>query len=329
VFGHTEVSGIRFFLWDSQFGRFFNTGPIQNHNGHPLYFAEAFLWTFLPWVGVFIAAVYSRWHHFSTLSSSEKSSLIFLAGAFSITFLLFSATTFQLDHYTSILLPFAAIVCGKYLDNLLTAKSASPVLITFQLGIAFLLPALSIALSLYIANGIVTSVIITLSALMLFYGYINRRQRTTNALLVFPVAGIVIIYTFIVLTSALTFMSISVAYNANKLLANKPPAPIYVYQLNQVPHELGLYNKSYCYPIDNPGQLPRGGGKYYLLIQQAQLASLRAQLGTVTVVSEGHWAINKTGTFNRLLSLAKGTEPLPLISILEINTDSDNRLPTR
>ena len=29
LFGHTHVSGIRFFFWDSQFGRFLNTGPIK------------------------------------------------------------------------------------------------------------------------------------------------------------------------------------------------------------------------------------------------------------------------------------------------------------
>ncbi|MBL0132485.1 MAG: hypothetical protein IPP43_16420 [Chitinophagaceae bacterium] len=29
VFGKTNVSGIRFFLWDSQFGRFLNSGPIK------------------------------------------------------------------------------------------------------------------------------------------------------------------------------------------------------------------------------------------------------------------------------------------------------------
>ncbi len=28
VFGKTNVSGLRFFFWDSQFGRFFNNGPI-------------------------------------------------------------------------------------------------------------------------------------------------------------------------------------------------------------------------------------------------------------------------------------------------------------
>ena len=38
-----QNSAFKFFFWDSQFGRFFNTGPIQNHNGHPLYFVFVFL----------------------------------------------------------------------------------------------------------------------------------------------------------------------------------------------------------------------------------------------------------------------------------------------
>jgi len=36
VFGRTHVSGIRFFFWDSQFGRFFNSGPITGH-GDPFF----------------------------------------------------------------------------------------------------------------------------------------------------------------------------------------------------------------------------------------------------------------------------------------------------
>ena len=41
VFGHTGVSGLRFFFWDAQFGRFFNTGPIKG-NGDPFFYFFAF-----------------------------------------------------------------------------------------------------------------------------------------------------------------------------------------------------------------------------------------------------------------------------------------------
>ncbi|HEY9197167.1 MAG TPA: glycosyltransferase family 39 protein, partial [Mucilaginibacter sp.] len=43
VFGHTGVSGVKFFFWDSQFGRFFNTGPIKG-TGDPTFFIHTTLW---------------------------------------------------------------------------------------------------------------------------------------------------------------------------------------------------------------------------------------------------------------------------------------------
>jgi hypothetical protein len=39
IFNTHNVSGIKFFFWDSQFGRFFNTGPIKGH-GDPFFFVH-------------------------------------------------------------------------------------------------------------------------------------------------------------------------------------------------------------------------------------------------------------------------------------------------
>jgi 4-amino-4-deoxy-L-arabinose transferase-like glycosyltransferase len=47
IFGHTGVSGIRFFFWDSQFGRFLNTGPIKG-SGDPFFYFHTLLWLFYP-----------------------------------------------------------------------------------------------------------------------------------------------------------------------------------------------------------------------------------------------------------------------------------------
>ncbi len=59
VFGETGVSGLKFFFWDSQFGRFFNTGPIKG-KGDPTFFLHTILWAFLPWSLIFYAAIYNR-----------------------------------------------------------------------------------------------------------------------------------------------------------------------------------------------------------------------------------------------------------------------------
>src|ERR1700743_3748596 len=59
VFGRTGVSGIRFFFWDRQFGRFFNTRPIKG-SGDPFFYFHTLLWAFLPWSILLYAAVIQK-----------------------------------------------------------------------------------------------------------------------------------------------------------------------------------------------------------------------------------------------------------------------------
>jgi 4-amino-4-deoxy-L-arabinose transferase-like glycosyltransferase len=318
VFGETHVSGIKFFLWDSQFGRFFNTGPIKNTNGNPFYFALVFLWAFLPWVAVFMAAMVSGVRKFFAPDTEGRARFVFLCGAFFVTFGLFSATSFQLDHYTVILFPFAAILCGKFLHDWLAMRGNGRALFIVQLAITILLVALAVGLSAYVANLVVLAVVLTMLAALLVYGYITRKQLRAGAVLVYPVFGVVMLYTFLVLTNALTFTAYSVAHNANVQLAGKPEAPIYVYQMDIVARELGLYNRSLCYAVDDAAQLPKTG-RYYLLVTGEQLAQMSGRLGHIEQVAQGRWVVHKTGTFPRFLRLAKGTEPLEDIRIVQVD----------
>ena len=318
VFGEMHVSGIKFFLWDSQFGRFFNTGPIKNTNGNPFYFVLVFLWAFLPWVAVFMAAMVSGVRKFFAPDTEGRARFVFLCGAFFVTFGLFSATSFQLDHYTVILFPFAAILCGKFLHDWLAMRGNGRALFIVQLAITILLVALAVVLSAYVANLVVLAVVLTMLVALLMYGYVTRKQLRAGAVLVYPVFGIAMLYTFLVLTNALTFTAYSVAHNANVQLTGKPEAPIYVYQMDIVARELGLYNRSPCYAVDDAAQLPKTG-RYYLLVTGEQLAQMSGRLGHIEQVAQGRWVIHKTGTFPRFLRLAKGTEPLEDIRIVQVD----------
>ncbi len=317
VFGQTQVSGIKFFLWDSQFGRFFNSGPIKNTNGHPFYFVLVFLWAFLPWVAVFLAVLVSGIRKFAARNSGERASFVFLCGAFFITFLLFSATSFQLDHYTVILFPFAAILCGKFLHDWLAQMDKCRALLVAQLAITTLLVVLAAGLSVYVANHVVLVVVLAMFVTLLGYGYVMRKQMHASAVLAYPVFGITMLYTFLVFTNALTFTAYGVAHNANVQLADKPEAPIYVYRMDIVARELGLYNRSPCYAVDDASQLP-AKGRYFLLVSGEQLVQLSGHLGRVEPVAQGRWVVHKTGTFPRFLRLAKGTEPLEDIRIVQV-----------
>lgn len=115
VFGSTGVSGLRFFFWDSQFGRFMNTGPIKGA-GDPFFFFHTLLWAFLPWPVMLYAAVvlfFRKW--------KQQSEYYCLCGALA-TFVLFSLSRFQLPHYLNIIFPFFAILTAQYILSLHTGK---------------------------------------------------------------------------------------------------------------------------------------------------------------------------------------------------------------
>lgn len=115
VFGKTGVSGLKFFFWDSQFGRFFNNGPIKG-KGDISFFLHTTLWAFLPWSVLFYAAVVNLFKKKNRIDLPAESIMIWTSAA--ITFLLFSLSKFQLPHYILIILPQFAIITALYLQKL-------------------------------------------------------------------------------------------------------------------------------------------------------------------------------------------------------------------
>ncbi|MBL4678399.1 MAG: glycosyltransferase family 39 protein [Mucilaginibacter sp.] len=141
VFGQTHVSGIKFFFWDSQFGRFFNTGPIKG-KGDPSFFIHTTLWAFLPWSLILFAAI---WHFIKTgIKNVQQREWLCISGSL-LTFLLFSASKFQLPHYLNIVFPFFAIITAQYLIGLQTQRTIRAV----QIGLVLLLLVAISALHYY------------------------------------------------------------------------------------------------------------------------------------------------------------------------------------
>ncbi len=135
IFGQKAMSGIRFFFWDSQFGRFFNTGPIKGH-GDPTFFVHTTLWAFLPWSLLLFAAIFQ----FIKKGSKDVQSNEWycLCGSL-LTFLLFSTSQFQLPHYLNIVFPFFAVLTAQYLSRIGSEKSIRAVKVTQAVLIVLLL----------------------------------------------------------------------------------------------------------------------------------------------------------------------------------------------
>lgn len=307
------ISSFKFFFWDSQFGRFFNTGPIQNHNGHPLYFVLVFLWAFLPWPLLFFAAVGAHLKSFGKAIVAERTAFVFLSGSFLCTFLMFSATRFQFDYYTDIIFPFAAILCAHYLKNAGIGRT----LFLVQFGLICLLALLVIALGAYVMNLVLLSVTVSILIALSYYFYMMRAIHLNLRVALYSALSINLVYAFLTLLTALAFMQYGVAYNAAKLFGRQSAVPIYVYQMPEVRRELALYTEAPCYLIDSAEALDKVRGDYFLLVRHDQRQQIQLGSAGFRQIANMELAIHKTGTFNKLLQLAKGTRRLDSVDFLE------------
>ena len=142
VWGQQNVSGIKFFFWDSQFGRFFNTGPIKG-KGDPSFFFHTTLWAFLPWSLVLVAALYSLFKSVKKNIGSEK---IIITGSALVTFIVFSISQFQLPHYIVILFPHFSIICAAWLLQIQKEKTYKTLNITAWIIYSVLIAAIVLLL---------------------------------------------------------------------------------------------------------------------------------------------------------------------------------------
>ena len=194
MFGHTHVSGIRFFFWDSQFGRFLNTGPIKGH-GDPTFFIHTTLWAFLPWSLLLFVAIFQ---YFKKYGKQARQIERFCICGSLLTFLIFSASRFQLPFYLNIVFPFFAILTAQYLYTVKGEKTINAIRITQRIIIVLLLLLVVVLQyffrpqSLTILTGLV--LLILLAAMLLLPSRLGSKPYQKIALSTFLAACIVNVY---------------------------------------------------------------------------------------------------------------------------------------
>jgi 4-amino-4-deoxy-L-arabinose transferase-like glycosyltransferase len=182
VFGQKAVSGIRFFFWDSQFGRFFNTGPIKGH-GDPFFFMHTTLWAFLPWSLLLFASIFQFIK--KGIKNAATQEWYCISGAL-LTFLLFSASKFQLPHYLNIVFPFFAILTAQYLFGTLLEKTVRAIRI-IQIVVVSILFSILLVLNYFFEPAPITWLISILMVLLLAITLLlpNKIGNTTIAKTIF------------------------------------------------------------------------------------------------------------------------------------------------
>jgi len=148
IFGRMGVSGIRFFLWDSQWGRFTNTGPIKGE-GDVLFYLHTMLWAFAPWAILVIHGTYIKFRDlFRRKSQHENLSLL----GFIFVFFIFSISRFQLPHYLNQLFPYMALIATAGLLTTPRKKNSMKILFILQVVTILLFGSIAIVLHTFYFN---------------------------------------------------------------------------------------------------------------------------------------------------------------------------------
>src|SRR5579863_548255 len=273
IFGKTGVSGLKFFFWDSQFGRFFDFGPyVSSGDGgytHYFYFLHTFMWAFLPWSMVLLVTLYYvfgqlRLNNDNLQVRQQKINLIFLLSSFFIPFILFSLTKFQLDHYTNIIIPFACILCANWICNFATRIPRHWIFI-FQIYLALILTALVVGFSFLIfsLNGRIEIFVLGAVVVVLYTIFIHN--RTLNKAIVYPCLAINLVFIFTQMVNNKIYINYDVGYQVATYLHGQPQNPVFDYQVNSPSLEFHL--KAPYQRLEDIKQLPQSG-PYFLVIPQ-------------------------------------------------------------
>ncbi|MFM7431831.1 MAG: ArnT family glycosyltransferase [Flammeovirgaceae bacterium] len=117
--GEPIRSGVKFYLWTQSFGRL--TGEsVWKDDTTQLFFTHTFLWAFLPWCVLFVAAL---WRDTVELVKSRlhlvNGYTALTWGGFVFPFIAFSLSHYKLPHYIFVIFPLAAIKSANFLDCLI------------------------------------------------------------------------------------------------------------------------------------------------------------------------------------------------------------------
>ncbi len=311
VFGQYQVSGINWFFWGSQFGRFFNSGPIVNNHGNPGFFVHTFLWAFLPWSLLFIASIIASFRRFKTESSNQRAAMVYLQSSFWLTFIMFSATKFQLDHYTNIIMPFAAIMVANYIIN---QAPKFAVFAKIQQGLTFLILCLSLGISVFFFRGSWLIISALIPILILGYCIFQRRKiSVAKWILTLPALAVAASFIMLMLVNAFIYRSYDAGYNIAQYLKDKPVATVYNLEvpglINNLEFHADLAVSETHLPL--PNNYP-----YYLAVKNDNLSQLE------------NYNYDKLATFNELemtkfiqamLSTNKYQHSLIVVDLVKVN----------
>ncbi len=280
VFGNLHISGIKWFFWDSQFGRFFNTGPIISANPppfHELYFVHTFLWAYLPWWPMFFASIGAL---FKRHSSNDKYANVYFLSSFFITFILFSVTKFQVDHYTNILFPFASIICAAYILPIIKEHKIKPVLFYIEVIISILLLLLVIFAGFIVLKGADLFIIEALALIVAITMLSQIRIHWALKTIIYPSIVMCMVFVFAMTVNGIEYAKYDAGYQMARYL-NNTKSNVVGYKIDLI--SLDLHSNNNYQLVDKLEDVDKLTKPFYIVVEPNNINELHSKFPELVI----------------------------------------------
>lgn len=122
VNGKIGTSGLRFFFWIQSFGRI--TGENDWKNAvYFMFLFENMLWSFLPWILLFIAAYVVSVVNIFTKNRFFPTKELITLGGFTLSYISLASSKYQLPHYIFIVFPLISVMTAQFIVDILLEKT--------------------------------------------------------------------------------------------------------------------------------------------------------------------------------------------------------------
>jgi 4-amino-4-deoxy-L-arabinose transferase-like glycosyltransferase len=145
----SNISGVKFILWNQNFERFGGDGFAKGGRNSSVFFLyHTFLWAFFPWcIVAYVAVIF--WLRRMIFYKKWRYPFNFAALAFAFILFTISFSKFKMPHYIFMLLPLAALFTAPYLRLALSYKGGLKFYYPLQVTLTVLVVFVIIILNYY------------------------------------------------------------------------------------------------------------------------------------------------------------------------------------
>jgi 4-amino-4-deoxy-L-arabinose transferase-like glycosyltransferase len=270
------VSGLRFFYWSQSFGRITGESPWKNDVDLSFLLLNM-LWSFLPWIFLFIPAVIVNVVQLVRQRFRLQSGQEWLTtGGFLITYLALGSSAYQLPHYIFVAFPLASIIVARFIAQLVAEgsyKGLFRVMKPFFFVLSLLLLLITLLLITFVFPAHFLYVVLWVAGFGIWV-YMVLRKSLPAKLFWLPAAGMIIINVFLTNHVYYTLLGYQVGSHEGTYIYTHhiPEGSTVFYKMEDPLNSINFYARQSLTGIDS---LSSARGRQYLLTMDRGLEDVK------------------------------------------------------